>query len=35
LDKNEVDWCGFLTKEDAEKRIFDEFKPLLIYIENN
>jgi ADP-ribose pyrophosphatase YjhB (NUDIX family) len=34
LDKEEVDWCGFLTKEEAEKRISERFKPLLIYIEN-
>lgn len=32
LQKEEVDWAGFLTKEEAEKRIFWRFKPLLTYI---
>jgi 8-oxo-dGTP pyrophosphatase MutT (NUDIX family) len=29
LQKEEVDWIGFLTKEEAEKRIFWRFKSLL------
>ena len=32
LQKEEVDWAGFLTKEEAEKRIFWRFKPLLVYL---
>ena len=32
LQKDEVDWAGFLSKEEAEKRIFWRFKPLLTYI---
>jgi predicted NUDIX family NTP pyrophosphohydrolase len=32
LQKDEIDWAGFLTKEEAEKRIFWRFKPLLVYI---
>lgn len=32
LQKNEIDWAGFLTKEEAEKRIFGRFKPLLKFI---
>jgi ADP-ribose pyrophosphatase YjhB (NUDIX family) len=33
LQKKEVDWAGFLTKEEAEKRIFWRFKPLLKYLD--
>jgi ADP-ribose pyrophosphatase YjhB (NUDIX family) len=29
----EVDWVGFLSKEEAEKRIFGRFKPLLSILE--
>lgn len=29
----EVDWVGFLSKADAEKRIFGRFKPLLKFLE--
>lgn len=29
---NEIDWAGFLTKEEAQKRIFWRFKPLLQYL---
>lgn len=29
LQKSEIDWAGFLTKEDAEKRIFWRFKEIL------
>jgi len=32
LQKEEVDWAGFLSKEEAEKRIFWRFKPLLTYL---
>lgn len=32
LQKDEIDWAGFLTKEEAEKRIFGRFKPLLKYL---
>lgn len=32
LDKKETDWAGFLTKSEAEKRIFWRFKPMLKYI---
>jgi ADP-ribose pyrophosphatase YjhB (NUDIX family) len=32
LQKKEVDWAGFLTKEEAEKRIFGRFKSLLDYL---
>jgi 8-oxo-dGTP pyrophosphatase MutT (NUDIX family) len=32
LQKDEIDWAGWLTKEDAEKRIFWRFKPLLGYL---
>ena len=28
----EVDWVGFLSKEEAKKRIFGRFKPLLNYL---
>ena len=28
----EVDWVGFLTKEEAKKRIFGRFKPLLKFL---
>jgi len=31
-DKNEVDWAGFLTKKEAEKRILERFKFLLVYL---
>jgi ADP-ribose pyrophosphatase YjhB (NUDIX family) len=30
LQKDEIDWAGFLTKEDAEKRIFWRLKRLLV-----
>jgi predicted NUDIX family NTP pyrophosphohydrolase len=30
LQKDEVDWAGFLTKEEAEKRIFWRLKRLLV-----
>ena len=30
--KGEVDWVGFLSKSEAEKRIFGRFKPLLKYL---
>jgi len=33
LQKEEIDWAGFLTKEEAEKRIFWRFKPLLNYLD--
>jgi len=33
LQKEEVDWAGFLSKEEAEKRIFWRFKPLLCYLD--
>jgi len=29
LQLSEVDWAGFLTKKEAEKRIFGRFRPLL------
>ena len=29
---DEVDWCGFLTKEEAKSKIFWRFKPLLKYL---
>ncbi len=29
LQASEVDWAGFMTKEDADKKIFFRFKPLL------
>lgn len=32
LQKDEVNWAGFLTKKEAEKRIFWRFKPLLKYL---
>lgn len=32
LQKDEIDWAGFLSREDAEKRIFWRFKPLLVYL---
>jgi ADP-ribose pyrophosphatase YjhB (NUDIX family) len=37
LDKNklqleEINWAGFLTKEEAEKRIFWRLRPLLKYL---
>jgi len=32
LQKDEIDWAGFLSKEEAEKRIFSRFKPLLVYL---
>ena len=32
LQKEEIDWAGFLSKEEAEKRIFWRFKPLLVYL---
>ena len=32
LQKEEVDWAGFLTKEDAQKRIFWRQKELLSYL---
>jgi ADP-ribose pyrophosphatase YjhB (NUDIX family) len=32
LQKNEVDWAGFLNKENAEKRIFWRFREMLNYI---
>lgn len=32
LQKDEIDWAGFLSKEEAEKRIFRRFKPLLVYL---
>lgn len=32
LQKDEIDWAGFLSKEEAEKRIFWRFKPLLSYL---
>jgi len=28
----EVDWCGFLSREEAKKRIFGRFKPLLKFL---
>jgi 8-oxo-dGTP pyrophosphatase MutT (NUDIX family) len=33
LEKDEIDWAGFLTKEEAEKRIYWRFKSLLKYLE--
>ncbi|MFW6281459.1 MAG: NUDIX hydrolase [bacterium] len=33
LQQEEVDWCGFLTKEKAKKRIFWRFKELLNYLD--
>jgi len=32
LQKDEIDWAGFLSKEEAAKRIFWRFKPLLTYL---
>lgn len=32
LQKEEIDWAGFLSKEEAEKRIFWRFKSLLNYL---
>jgi ADP-ribose pyrophosphatase YjhB (NUDIX family) len=32
LQTAEIDWAGFLTKEEAGKRIFGRFKPLLKYL---
>lgn len=32
FDKKEIDWAGFLTKEEAEKRISPRLKSLLEYI---
>lgn len=32
LQKEEIDWAGFLTKEDAKKRIYWRFKHLLDYL---
>jgi 8-oxo-dGTP pyrophosphatase MutT (NUDIX family) len=32
LQKEEIDWAGFMSKEEAEKRIFGRFKPLLKYL---
>ena len=32
LQKEEIDWAGFLTKEEAEKRIFWRLKSLLAYV---
>lgn len=32
LQKEEVDWAGFLSKEEAKKRIFWRFKELLSYL---
>jgi len=32
LQLEEVDWVGFLSKEEASKRIFKRFKPLLNYL---
>lgn len=29
LQKSEVDWAGFLSKEEAKEKIFGRFKPLL------
>lgn len=33
LDKSEIDWAGFLTKKEAEKRIFWRFQTLLNYLD--
>ena len=32
LQQEEVDWVGFLDKDEAEKRIFDRFKTILKYL---
>jgi predicted NUDIX family NTP pyrophosphohydrolase len=32
LQKDEIDYAGFLSKNEAEKRIFKRFKPLLVYL---
>jgi len=32
LQRDEIDWAGFLSKSEAEKRIFWRFKPLLVYL---
>ena len=32
LQKEEIDWAGFLSKEEAEKRIFWRFKSLINYL---
>jgi len=32
LQREEVDYAGFLTKEDAEKRIYWRFRPLLKFL---
>ena len=32
FDKREVDWASFLSLEEAKKRIFWRFKPLLSYL---
>ena len=33
LQKKEVDWAGFLTKEEADGKIFKRFLPLLDYLQ--
>ena len=30
--EGEVDWVGFLSREEAQKRIFGRFKPLLKFL---
>lgn len=32
LQKEEIDWAGFLSREEAEKRIFWRFKSLINYL---
>lgn len=32
LQQEEVDWAGFLSREEAKKHIFGRFKPLLKFI---
>jgi hypothetical protein len=32
LQPEEVDWVGFLDKEEAEKKIFGRFKEILEYL---
>jgi 8-oxo-dGTP pyrophosphatase MutT (NUDIX family) len=34
LQREEIDWAGFLSKEEAKRRIFWRFKPLLKYLDD-
>jgi len=35
IQKTEIDWAGFLTKEEAEKRIFWRLKPVLKHLDES